>query len=299
MSQLAHRSADRLDEAVETGAGALPNLLIIGAPKAGTTSLHHYLHQHPEIFMSPRKELNFFTFPEPPESLDDYKRHFLPSAAVRGEASPSYSQHPRFTGVPERISAVLPDVKLIYVVRDPVERLVSQWADRYSLGLEQRSFHEALRDQVDLESIYVCPSRYATQIERYLDSFPASNLLIVDQSEFLRNRRETLRRLFGFLSVQEDFWSPTFEQRLNTQKDHRRITERGRRLRRSAAWTAARRLPTGLRAPMARQLRRLLSRKVEREALDPELRARLNELLKDEADRFRALAGRPFSHWSI
>src|SRR5881398_2677233 len=112
----------------------LPNLLVIGASKCGTTSLHHYLGLHPEIGMSRVKELHYFV-EEPTESSLRWYASQFPDAPVRGESSPSYTQRHRSPLVAARIARVLPDVKLVYIVRDPVERLLSSYRfHRYDLG---------------------------------------------------------------------------------------------------------------------------------------------------------------------
>lgn len=288
------------DQPRVTGEGALPNLLIIGAVKAGTSSLHYYLGQHPEIFMSARKEIEFFTRDDFASFIDAYKAYFPSSARVRGEASPRYSQHPVFPDVPERIRSLIPDVKLIYLVRDPIDRIVVHWAHQYSFRVEDRPLHEVLRDHEDPGNSYVSASRYATQLERYLEHFPSSSLLVIDQRDLLLHRRDVLLRVFEFLSVDRQFSSRGFEHELNTQSDQTgRLSDKGLRLRESPVWDAARRVPERLRAPLARRLRSSLSRNVDRPALDPALRRRLEALLKDEADRLRTLSGQSFSHWSI
>ena len=114
----------------------LPTFLIIGAMKGGTTSLHRYLRQHPEVFMPARKELNFFldeyTGPpiDPPEErnwsrgIAWYKHQFADVARERavGEASANYSRYPTYPGVAESIAAVVPNVRLVYLVRNPIDR---------------------------------------------------------------------------------------------------------------------------------------------------------------------------------
>src|SRR4051812_36085465 len=98
----------------------LPNLIIIGAARAGTTSLYHYLRSHPEIWMSPEKELYFFVEDHNwKRGIEWYERHFPAGTPVRGEASTFYTHFPIRPGVPERIAALLPSAKLIYLVRDP------------------------------------------------------------------------------------------------------------------------------------------------------------------------------------
>ena len=100
-----------------------PNLIIIGAAKAGTTSLHYYLGLHPEISMSQRKELRFFSHEKYwSRGIEWYESHFSGIAKIYGETSPSYAMYPRYPDPPERMHALVPHAKLIYVVSDPIER---------------------------------------------------------------------------------------------------------------------------------------------------------------------------------
>lgn len=101
-----------------------PNLVVIGAAKCGTTSLHEYLNAHPQIAMSREKELDFFVAEKNwSRGLDWYEAQFE-DAPIRGESSVSYAAFPEYQGVPERIVRALPDARVIYLVRDPVERVV-------------------------------------------------------------------------------------------------------------------------------------------------------------------------------
>ncbi|MDX1394802.1 MAG: sulfotransferase domain-containing protein, partial [Gemmatimonadota bacterium] len=119
--------------------GCLPNLLVIGAMNAGTTSLYHYLRLHPEIHMSTPKELTFFADEwNWPRGLDWYASHFDPSFAVNGEASPLYTTYPECPEIAERIGRNLPDVKLLYLVRDPIARMISQYVTWTSSSRENR-----------------------------------------------------------------------------------------------------------------------------------------------------------------
>ena len=109
----------------------LPNLIVIGAAKCGTTSLHAYLDEHPEIAMSREKELHFFVDRKNwGRGIEWYEAQFDASAPVRGESSPGYSAYPLYEGVAERMARVVPDAKLVYLVRDPVERVVSHYTHR-------------------------------------------------------------------------------------------------------------------------------------------------------------------------
>src|SRR5690606_18287453 len=98
-------------------AGALPNLIVIGAQKCGTSGLHYHLSLHPQVSMSKPKELNFFIAERNwPRGEAWYRRQFDPRAKVRGESSPNYTAYPQHTGVPERMHSLVPDAKLIYIV---------------------------------------------------------------------------------------------------------------------------------------------------------------------------------------
>lgn len=209
------------------GPGALPNLIVIGAMKCATTAVHRYLDLHPEIAMSEPKELNFFT--GPPHRRDEpaarsagnwhrgvgwYAAQFRPSAPVRGEASPGYTS-PSFPEAAERMARIVPEVRLVYLVRDPVERAVSQYLHHRAEGTERRPIAEAL---LDPESQYLQRSRYHARLEPYLARFPRERIFICSQEELLANQRATLRELYRFAGVDDSFWSPAHDRRWNTAR---------------------------------------------------------------------------------
>jgi len=287
----------------------LPTFFVIGAAKAGTTSLSYYLGLHPEIHMSAVKEPHFFAgpengFPYPAnrvERLEDYERLFETDLRVRGEASPSYTQYARRTGVPERIREAVPDARFVYIVRDPIARTLSHFSHWSATGGERRSLREALADADSLTNIYTCGGRYATQLERYLSVFPAERILVLDQHELRRNRVATLRRVYAFLDVDPGFWTRELDHELGFAPGRRGDGSRYARLRRSAA-AGLSRLP----APVYLQLRRAASAveartlpRVEPPTLDPDLRDRLVELYAPDVERLRALTGEAFASWSV
>src|SRR4051794_28578727 len=110
----------------------LPDFIVIGTTKGGTTSLWRYLSDHPDIFMPTRKELRFFSNNERwRQGVEWYARQFEGAGEHQlvGEASPQYTSWPRYPHVPERMASVVPNAKLIYLVRDPVARTASLWRD--------------------------------------------------------------------------------------------------------------------------------------------------------------------------
>jgi Sulfotransferase domain len=276
----------------------LPNLLVIGAAKCGTTSLHEYLHLHPEVAMSREKELNFFV-PEKNggRSLEWYERQFDEGAPVRGESSPAYTAHPFYPGPPARIRTLLPDVRLVYLVRDPVERTVSHWLHRASTHHEMPSFEDAL-DSEQGEWI-VGLSRYWLQLEQYLAHFPPEQILVVDSDDLRERRDETLARIFGFVGVDPGFRSPEFEREhlpvarpmRRTGAGHAVLDGLHRSLGPERTRTILARTPAVLKTPFRRT--------VERPVVSEAARARLEHELRPDVERLRAHTGEAFAGWSI
>lgn len=286
---------------------SMPTFFIIGAPKAGTTSLHFYLDLHPEIHMSPTKEPHFFVEPEDipnyvanhVTSLDEYEALFASTAAVRGEASPSYTEYPRYKGVPERISALVPNAKFIYLVRDPIERTVSHYMHNVAVDGERRSLREALGDLSDVASPYICASLYAAQLDRFLQYFSLERLLVIDQTDLLEHRAATLREIFCFLAVDEAFTSPQFAD-LRGESRERRVYPPGYMyLARRFATPTLGRLPRGARQTLRRSVEKVLWPQLRSVTLDDDLRHDLQELYRMDVMRLRGLTGKAFAGWSI
>src|SRR3954451_8477086 len=208
------------------GGIVLPNLIVIGAAKCGTTSLHEYLALHPQIAMSANKELNFFTRDDWRSQVDWYAEQFA-DAPVRGESSPGYTLAPFLPSVADRIHELLPDARLVYLVRDPVDRAVANYTELVMHRLETRGVDEALTDFDDVANPHLCGSRFGSQVERFLRHFDRSRLLVLDQADLLRERQATLRKVFEFLGVDADFDSPGFERTHNTRASKVRYTDLG------------------------------------------------------------------------
>lgn len=282
----------------------LPNLIVIGAGKAGTTSLHYYLDQHPDIYMSRVKEPFYFHRSDWNQRIPWYESLFPEPASVRGESSTSYSAYPVLPEVPRRIHELIPEAKLIYVVRDPIDRIVAQWAQHRADGKEQRPLQEALEYALvqgdDPVNPYLCMSCYATQIERYLEHFPLARIHVIDQVELRKDRLATLQSAFEFLGVDDGFNSPAFGQVLNTERDKVRVGLAGARLRDSRIGQLVKdSVPREVRAPVTKPLTRLLYRRVKRPTLPEPLRAQLTSVLRPEVERLRDLTGKRFAEWSL
>jgi Sulfotransferase domain len=274
---------------------------VIGAQKCGTTSLHYYLDQHPEIAMSRAKELNFFVARGSwSKGVDWYAAQFDPAAPVRGESSPAYTNYPIHDGVPARMHSVVPDAKLVFVVRDPLERIVSTYLHDYSAGKQDRPIEQALADEISTHP-YVVRSKYFFQLEQYLPYFPPEAILVLAQEDLLHDRAETMRRVFEFLGVDASFYHPKFERLKHRTRSHRRRkTSAGR-----AATALARRATRRFEPPrwIAWRAERLLvfplARRIERPVLAGAVREQLIDELSEDAYRLRALTGEEFGRWCV
>ena len=275
--------------------GALPNLVVIGAMKCGTSSLHYYLGLHPEIQMSREKELNFFLEAHNwPLGLEWYRSWFAPQYKVRGETSPGYTAHPQHAGVPERMHALLPHAKIIYLVRDPADRLISHYLHNLTEGKEARPLAEALRDPYNH---YMQRSRYARQLERYLAFYPMSQILVLKQDDLRAQRQATLARVFGFLDVDDTFHDVRFGWERHRSERKRQRTRFGHRLSKTAPMRLLQRVPRRIRWPVEDLIYLPFSRRVPRVRLDAALHAVVIDELRAELERLSALTGERFDDW--
>lgn len=197
--------------------GRLPTFLVIGAMKAGTTSLHQYLGAHPDVFMSEPKELAFFVSRlNWDRGLDWYRSHFRHAgrAIAVGECSPQYSMLPGFPGVPERMAGIVPDARLIYLVREPIARLQSQYLHDLARSDDNVGLIEAIRQGRG----YVNTSRYGMQLDAYLDWFPREQILVVLSDDLQHHRTETIARVLDFIGVDPDVVPTNLEVEAHTTK---------------------------------------------------------------------------------
>jgi Sulfotransferase family len=184
----------------------LPNFLIIGAAKAGTTSLYEWFRPHPAIFMPALKEPRFFSYdparsePAPVRTLEEYAALFegVTTETAIGEASPHYLMH---GAVPERIAATLPGVRLIAALRDPAERAFSV----YQMNLRNRGVNDGVPFLQAIETDGNLRGGYATGLARYFARFPRERIRIVLFEEIAGAPLATAQALFGFLGVDEGF----------------------------------------------------------------------------------------------
>jgi hypothetical protein len=278
--------------------GALPNLIVIGGLKCGTTSMHHYLNLHPQVAMSRPKELNFFVAELNWELGPEwYASHFDREAPVRGETSPHYTNLPRFQGVADRMHEVLgARTRIVYMVRNPIDRMLSHYLHNVSGGYETRPLAQALADP---DSAYIARSRYAMQLQPYLDAFDRTHVLVVANEELAGERQPTMRRVFGFCGVDDNFSSEQFEREWETgsgkQDGGFRLMDRAVRLPGLRALDRNfDRLPESLRWIVERVVHDPDDGPAPKPELDPDLRARLIELVAADVADLEKITGRSF-----
>ena len=192
-----------------------PNFIVIGSMKSGTTTLCHLLAQHPDVFMANPKELEFFCKDDIyARGWDWYLSLFADAknGSAIGEGSTSYTKSPLFPNVPEKIARHLPDARLIYIVRHPLERIESHWMHRVQHG-DARSFKKMLREYPNL----VDTSRYWSQIQLYRKYFGDDQILVLFFDELKKNPERVLKQCFSFLGVDPDV-------RLANPAEHRHVT---------------------------------------------------------------------------
>lgn len=205
----------------------LPEFLVCGAMKAGSTSLFHYLNQHPQISMYKKKEVHFFDDDNNfKKGLDWYKKHFNDKKenTICGEVTPGYMLLEK---VPQRIKEFLPNIKLVFVVRNPIERAWSHYQHMVRRGLEDKEFLDALILEEERTAIsekelrkfsYAERGMYAKQLRRYIDIFNEDQIKIILLDDLRHNTLKIMNEIFVFLNVKEIFSEDMFSFRYNKAK---------------------------------------------------------------------------------
>ena len=211
----------------------LPDFLVLGTMRGGSSSLYRYLCAHPEVAKPLRKEVEYFDCHHA-EGVAWYRQHFplrARAALAAGghrtlrtfEATPSYLFHPE---VPARAADLLPEARLVALLRDPVERAYSHHRHMRQLGFEDLAFEEAVAaeetrlapelahmaadpgyfSRIHSRFSYLSRGRYAEQLERWLTHYPSSSLLVVESADLYARPVECFSRITGFLGLAD--WHP-------------------------------------------------------------------------------------------
>lgn len=284
----------------------LPTFFLAGAAKAGTTSLHHYLGEHPGIFMSGVKEPHFFSWEDDGwprwavRDRDAYEALFADArpGQERGEASTwtLYSE-----GAPNRIAQDIPDARFIVLLRNPPDRAFSNWAFNFGRGYDAiDTFEEALAAEPDRiaegspwHHHYVRAGLYHDQVKRYVDRFGPKRVLVLLFEDLRADVEAVVERAYDFLGVEPSFrpavetvhnktyvprsrWLHTFMWRANPVKSVFKTM-----------------IPSGVRARIGRQLR--VRNRTAPSKMEGPTRQRLNDVFRDDVARLSELIGRDLS----
>ncbi len=288
----------------------IPNLFLVGAMRAGTTALHRALAAHPDVFMSSVKEPAFFADPAELEhdsrvaskagfagDRAQYLSLFSEArdAAYVGESSTHYTKRPRITGIADRMAQMSPRARIVYLVRDPVDRTLSHYAYAVRSKDERRNSLDAIQQ----EPFYCAVSDYAFQIRPYLQRFGANRVHLCVLEELMDDPVAELNRMFTWLDLPPVADSEDFQRRNATpeQVHMARGPEALHNVARAATYQRVARtaLPTRLRTAVRSWLHRpVLGYEVRNPAVVGYLRRVLDPTVTDLERDF----GRTFPHWT-
>ena len=296
---------------VEQDSMTRPNFLIFGVPKAGTTSLYHYVQQHPRIYMSPVKDSRFWYYsgnddkpdfgtgfenpPPPPHeytTIEQYEALFngVTDETAIGEAAHNCLRNPLAL---ERIARYVPDAKLIAILRHPVDRAHSNYVSRIRKGVESDKMEDALNP----ESHYIQLGFYGTQLKRYLEHFDRSQIHVCFFDDLQTHPVKVLQDIFCYLNVDSSFM-PDVSVKHNTGGIPKNKLF-------NAVWHALYLSPT-----IRRTFKTLLPKRMKRFILDLEttnrasydkiptsLRRKLCDIYKEDVQVLQDLVQRDLSEW--
>ena len=282
----------------------LPQFLVIGAYKSGSTAIQEALRAHPQVFL-PAKGPSFFAFDEAPvvdrplpagvvRDWDSYRALFAdaPADAVRGEVSPEYLANPWSCG---RIRARLPDAKLVAVLRDPVERAFSDYLMYVRDGEEKDGFAGALAAQEERRragsptGYYLETGFYGRQLRPYFDAFPRDRIQVHLFEDFVADPDAVLGPLLAFLGV-DPALGETPERAVNVSGVPRNALV-------GAAVRGGRRVAPLLPEAVRRRAKAALARGLDRPVIDPDVRRRLVEVYREDVAELERLLDRPLGGW--
>lgn len=297
----------------------LPNFFIIGAAKSGTSSLQMYMKEHPEIFISPIKEPHYFSYNSdskntsgPGDSvrnaitdLASYQKLFdgVTNEKAIGEASPTYLYRPE---APIRIHQMIPNAKLIAILRDPADRAFSAYLHAVRDQREPiEDFHQALK--MEKERIlnnwgplwhYTNVGFYYQQLKRYYDLFEPNNIKVVLLEELKQCPQTVLKDIFLFLNVDPDF-SPNLSIKYNVSGKHKnrfvqwmtfKIFNNPNPIR----WVSRKIIPESWRWKLTTSIRQ---NKTVRQTIPDDIRKDLIETFREDILNLESLIGKNLDSW--
>lgn len=293
----------------------MPNFIVLGAGKAGTQSIYNYMMDHPDIYMSPTKETNFFAldgqpnFQGPPDPINQYSiaelaeyqaqfRGVTTERAV-GEISPLYL----YSAIaPQRIKHTLPDAKLIVILRNPIDRAYSCYLFlRARLTETITDFDKALQaEQERIDKNWPWPWHYKSlgfyheQLQRYYDLFEPEQIRVYLYKDFKANNVSVMQDMYEFIGVDKTFVPDVSLQYNFSGLPKNKVLQ--------YVLTGPNPIQTALKPLLPTKFRRKLVSKVKKKnltkpSLQPEIRQQLVEVYRDEILKLQKMLNRDLSHW--
>jgi len=293
----------------------LPNFIVVGAAKCGTTSLHLYLSEHPEVFMTEKKEIHFFLSANPVwgtwnRGLEWYSSLFEGGKEypLKGEASPGYTVEGHTQDVASKIREVIPNAKLIYLIREPISRTKSHFLEFFFAGYLPKDIllddiisnqgHDD-RPHALYYKEFVYTSLYNRQLSLLLECHELDNIFIATQEQFQAQPKTVLSDLFNFLGVEPTFVPESLNVRLNVSGEKRKKVIDPLRFISSSPFY--RKLSENIPNQLKDKYRKLISKEVDVSKLT-ELSIRnekhLQELFKLDIQKFEAVTNLDISSWT-
>ena len=273
--------------------GKLPNLLIIGAMKSGTTSLHNYLSKHPDIYMSKPKEIHYYADEDyHTKSIDWYKNFFKTNKKIAGTTPQSYTKchNKYYRNIPERIVKNSPDIKMIYIVRDPIERYKSHILESYHCDSPKD-----VKYSIESEN-YLKTSMYYMQISEYLKFFNLIQIHILSLEDLTENHLVEINKIFAFLNISKLSDNSVFNFMSNTaeQKTLAFVVKN------NFFFKIGNKIAPKLNEKIAYTFTNIfLKNQIKKPNLSSEKINELKRKLKPDIEKFRELTGKSFHQWKI
>jgi hypothetical protein len=273
------------------------NLMILGAMKCGTTTLAQILGAHPDICVSDPKEPNYFSHVVDTESqITKYHQNFCNfNAKYRCDASPAYTCFPKYGAVWQRIHAYNAEMKLLYLMRHPIDRIVSNYVHAFERGFTRSSIGQAVRE----DPYYLHRTRYFTQINPYIEQFGRQQIHLIFFDDLVNRREAVIGEALDFLDVDKVRPENQSEhvhanQSLGVKRRHKSLDAVAFN---PMARALARWAPGFLWRPVWKAARKVSSRKIPSPQVDSDTRHWILDELRDDMHRLEALCNRDLGDW--
>ncbi len=271
------------------------DFMIIGAMKCGTSTLAKILSHHPQVSFSKRKEPHYFN-KNWKENLHEYEKLFeQKEGVIYGEGSTSYTQYPKPLNVWDHIYDYNPNTKFIYIVRNPLKRVVSHYMHFFARGKEKQSINEAIVDN----PAYLNATRYYMQIKPFIDKFGRDNVLILDFDEFLKNKSLLLKEIADYLKIDLAPMMDFQDVHENVSINQVRINQKIEFLKYKQPFKfVLNSVSDGTKQKLITMSKSLFGKKVsEVPELLPEIKEYIIRALESDIIQFEEITARDYSHW--